>query len=175
MRIFVLQRGIPLHLVSSLSPIAADRIPVRHGWPSFSTAAARPSGPPLLPSQGRATLGGDCSQAYGQSDETGTQSDETQRLRFKVFENIALTSPCCWLSTSSSRSLSSSSCHLTVFSRSSAVPPDAQVSAMKISLSPLLWSACRFGLAALYFVLSPLNCPLLAIRRLIYALLLILQ
>jgi len=50
---------------------------------------------------------------------------KSQRLRFKVFENIALTSPCCWLSTSSSRSLSSSSCHLTVFSRSSAVPPDA--------------------------------------------------
>jgi len=50
---------------------------------------------------------------------------------------------------------------------------------LKISLSPLLWGACRFGLAArgnaLYFVLSPLNCPLLAIRRLIHALLSILQ
>ena len=44
-----------------------------------------------------------------------------------------------------------------------------------IALSPLLWGACRFGLAALYFVLSPLNCPLLAIRQLIYALILILQ
>ena len=50
---------------------------------------------------------------------------------------------------------------------------------LKISLSPLLWGAGRFGFAAqgnaLYFVLSPLNRPLLAIRQLIHALLSILQ
>ena len=60
---------------------------------------------------------------------------KSQQLRFKVFENITLTSPCCWLSTSSSRSLSSSSCHLTVFSRSSAVPPDAPLLLARTSIT----------------------------------------